>query len=45
MFNILGNNKPRVFNFGYVMAVDMTIMSINFLTNRWVLLNVMAKLV
>ena len=33
MFNILGNNKLRVLNFGYVMAVDMNIMYINFQMN------------
>ena len=43
MSNILGNNKLRILDFGYVVAVDMTIMYINFLTNQWVLLKVMAK--
>ena len=34
-----------ILNFGYVMAVDMTIMSINFLRNQQALSKVMAKLV
>ena len=33
MFKILGNNElKRVLNFGYVMAVNVTIMCVNFLT-------------
>ena len=45
MFNIFGNNKLRVLNFGYVVAVDMTIMSINFLRIQQILLKVMAKFI
>ena len=45
MVNILGNNKLRVLNFEYVMAVDITIMYINFLANLQVLLKVMAILI
>ena len=30
MFKIIGNIELRVSNFGYVMAVDVTIMYINF---------------
>ena len=40
----LGRYKLRVLNFGYVMAVDMIIMYINFLRNQQVTLKVMAKL-
>ena len=40
----LGNNKLRVLNFGYVVAVNMSIMSFNFLRNLLVSLKVMAKL-
>ena len=29
MLNILGNDEFRVLNFGYVMAIDLTIMYIN----------------
>ena len=44
MLKILGNNKLRVLNFGYVMAVNVTIMYINFQTNLCVSLKVMVKL-
>ena len=40
----MGNIKLRVLNFGYVMAVNMTIMYINFQMNLQVLLKVMVKL-
>ena len=33
----MGNIKLRVLNFGYVMAVDVTIMCMNFQMNLWVL--------
>ena len=44
MFKILGNNELRVLNFGYVMAVNVTIIYVNFQMNLQVLLKVMIKL-
>ena len=41
----MGNIKPRALNFGYVMAIDVTIMCINFQVNLLVLQKVMVKLV
>ena len=43
--NILVNNKLRDLIFGYVIAVIMTVMSINFLRNQQVLLKVTTKLI
>ena len=40
MFKILGNNELRVLNVGYVMAVDVTTMCLNFLMNLQLLLKV-----
>ena len=44
MLKILGNNKLRVLNFGYVIAVDVIIMYIHFQMNLWVLLKVTVEL-
>ena len=33
IINIMSNNKLRVLNFGYVVAVNVTAMPINFLRN------------
>ena len=44
MLKILGNNKLRVLNFGYVIADNVTIMCINFQTNLQVSLKGMVKL-
>ena len=45
MFNIFRNNEFRGLNLGYMMAVNMTIMSITFVRNQCVLLKVMPKLI
>ena len=44
MLKISGNNKLRVLNFGYVMAVNVTIMCVDFQTNLQVLLKVTVEL-
>ena len=44
MVKIITKIKPRVLNFGYVVAIDMTIMYINFQMNLQVLLKVTVKL-
>ena len=36
MVEIMTKIKLRVLNFGYVIAIDMTIMYINIQTNLWV---------
>ena len=45
MVKIMTKIKLRVLNFGYVMAVDMTMMHINFQMNLQVLLKVTVKLI
>ena len=45
MFKIIGNIKLRLMNFGYVMAVHVTIMHVNFQMNLWVLLKVTVQLI
>ena len=45
MVNILVNNRLRDLNFGYVMAVDMTIVSVYFPRNQQVLLKFTTKLI
>ena len=43
--NILVNNKLSDLIFGYVIAVIMTAMCINFLRNQWVSLKVTTELI
>ena len=45
MFKITHNIKLRVMNFGYVMAVNVNIVYINFQMNLQVLLKVMVQLI
>ena len=44
MVGIITKIKVTVLNFGYVIAIDMTIMYINIQTNLWVLSKVTVKL-
>ena len=44
MVEIMTKIKLRVLNIGYVIAINMTIIHINFQMNLWVLLKVMVKL-
>ena len=44
MVKIITKIKLRVLNFGYMIAINMTIMYINFQMNLQVLLKVMVKL-
>ena len=45
MFEIMAKIKLRVLIFGYVIAINMTIIYINFQTHLHVLLKVMVKLI
>ena len=44
MLKMLRNNKLRILNFGYVIAVNVTIMYINIQMNLHVSLKVIVKL-
>ena len=45
ILNFIGNIKHRMMRFGYVMAVNVTIMSVNFQMNLWGLSKVMLQLI